>query len=124
MHSVGNNPPWKELPADIAGGVLSHTNPLTASRFSVVCKQWNQAVTSALESPDQRQAGFAFDMFSKMPKVAKNKIFGELHKILKPTLKHDYWKCAEDAFYGNNRQSATNSQKAKAIRNYLNKLSQ
>ena len=74
-----------------------------------------------LETFDLRKMVFAMDCFSKMPKGAKNKIFGELYKIIKSQLKHDYWGCAEDAFYGKNEQSATIAQKAQAIRNYVRK---
>jgi WD40 repeat protein len=76
-------------------------------------------IASALEGQDPMEADFAIDRFSKMPKAAKNKTFGELHKIIKPNLKRDYWGCAEDAFYEKKGQRATNAQRAEAIKNYL-----
>jgi WD40 repeat protein len=118
---------------DWVSSLVSKDLTLFSSSFDETIKIWDftaghaqifTEIANALEDQGQAPAKlFAINMFLKMPKAAKNKIFGELYKILKPTLKRNYWKCAEDAFYGHNGQSATNSQKAKAIRNYLNKLS-
>jgi WD40 repeat protein len=79
-------------------------------------------IASALEGQDQKKAEFAMDRFSKMPKAAKNKVFHELYKIITPQLKPGDQGCAEDAFYEKNGQSATNAQRAEAIKNYLSKL--
>jgi hypothetical protein len=68
------------------------------------------------------EASFAEGRFFNMPKAAKSKIFGELYKIIKPQLKHDYWRCAEDAFYERYGQHATDAQKELAIRNYTQQL--
>jgi WD40 repeat protein len=76
-------------------------------------------IAAALENKDQATVESATQRFLKMPEAARNKIYGELHKIIKPRLKHDYWRCGEDAFHGRNKQSATGAQKAQAIRNYL-----
>jgi hypothetical protein len=58
-----------------------------------------------------------------MPKVAKKKVFSELHKIIRTKLKRKYWGgCAGDAFYGEKGKSATNDERAEAIKNYLKKL--
>jgi hypothetical protein len=54
-----------------------------------------------------------------MPKSAKNEIYGELYKILKPHLTNDYWGCGEHAFHEHYGQYSTPVQKAQAIRNYL-----
>jgi hypothetical protein len=63
----------------------------------------------------------AMDRFSRMPKAARNKIYGELYKILKASnlIQNDYWGCAEHAFHDIQGQSSTFAQKAQAIRNYL-----
>jgi WD40 repeat protein len=79
-------------------------------------------IANAFEDQDQTEAECAMDRFSKMPFIAKNKIFNELFKIIKSELKPDDQRCAEDVFYGKNGQSATNAQRAEAIRNYLGKL--
>lgn len=63
----------------------------------------------------------AMDQFLKMPKAKRNKIYGELYKILKPLnlIQQDYRGCAEHAFHDQNGQSSTPAQKAQAIRNFL-----
>jgi WD40 repeat protein len=97
----------------------SDDNTIKIWDFTASHAQIFEEIANELESQDQKEAKFALERFSKMPKAAKNKIFGELYKIIKPKLKRDYWGCAEDAFYGKNGQSATGAQKAQAIRNYL-----
>jgi hypothetical protein len=64
---------------------------------------------------------YVIERFSKMPKSAKDKIYGELYKIIKPrlTLTNDYDGCAEHAFRDLYGQSSTHLEKAQAIRNYL-----
>jgi WD40 repeat protein len=80
-------------------------------------------IIHALQSEDEVEVECALDRFSKMPKVAKTKVFGEFSKIINPELEPgNSLKCAEDVFYERNGQSATNAQRAKAIENYLGKL--
>jgi WD40 repeat protein len=64
--------------------------------------------------------------FSRMPKVAKNAIYGELYKILNSLnpFPSDYLEGAEHAFHDVSGQSATRSQKAQAIRNYCENATQ
>jgi WD40 repeat protein len=63
----------------------------------------------------------ALSRFSRMPKAAKNAIYAELYKVLKPLdhFTNDYWGCAEHAFHGLHEQSSTLAQKVQAIRNYV-----
>ncbi len=74
-----------------------------------------------IESGASKNAYQAFLRFSRMPRTAKNKIYGELYTILKnlKLISNDYWGCGEDAFHGVRGQNSTTSQKAQAIRNYL-----
>ncbi len=84
------------------------------------------ALANQLESDDFEIFDQAMERFSRMPKRARNEIYGELYKILKrlnliPN-PNDYWGCGEHAFHGiihGTRQGSTSSQKAEAIRNYL-----
>jgi WD40 repeat protein len=87
--------------------------------FTVSHAQIFMEIARGLGHWNQKEITLAIERFSKMPKAAKNKIFTELYKIIKPKLKRDYWGCAEDAFYGRNGQNAKNDQKAKAIQNYV-----
>ncbi len=61
----------------------------------------------------------AMDRFSRMSQKEKNEIYGELYKIIKPSLSRDYFGCAEHAFLGTEGLSSTPQQKAQAIQNYL-----
>ena len=63
----------------------------------------------------------AIRRFLRMPKSAKDKIYGELYKIINPRLTkaNDYDGCAEHAFRDLYGQSSTSLEKAQAIRNYL-----
>jgi hypothetical protein len=54
-----------------------------------------------------------------MPKTAKDKIYGELYKMIELRLTDDYYGCAEHAFCNLYGQSSTPLEKAQAIRNYL-----
>ncbi len=74
-----------------------------------------------IESGASKNDYQAFLRFSRMPKRVKNKIYGELYTILKnlKLISNDYWGCGEDAFHGVRGQNSTTSQKAQAIRNYL-----
>jgi hypothetical protein len=67
----------------------------------------------------ENQIEHILERFSRMPKTAKNAIYGKLYEICKP-FANDYWGCAEDAFYDQNGQSSTPFQKAQAIIDYLN----
>ena len=105
----------------LKGGTLfSGSNDCTIKvwDFTAGHSQIFMEIASALESQNEKEATFAMERFSKMPKAAQAKVFGELHKILHPELS-DYSECAEDAFYGQNGQGATNAQRAQAIKNYL-----
>jgi WD40 repeat protein len=99
----------------------SYDNTIKIWDFAASHVEIFMEIADAFESQDQEEAEFALERFSKMPKAAKNKIFNELYKIIKPKLKRDYWRCAEHAFYEKNEQSATNAQRAEAIENYLKK---
>lgn len=68
----------------------------------------------------------ALERFQRMPKNARNKIYGELYNILKECslLKNDYFGCGEHAFHNQFGQYATSDQKMMAIRNYTQKASQ
>jgi WD40 repeat protein len=79
-------------------------------------------IADAFDGRGLREAEFAMDRFSKMPSAAKNKIFNELYEIIKPKLKPDDQRSAEDIFYGKIKQSAANFQRTEAIKNYLAKL--
>jgi WD40 repeat protein len=59
------------------------------------------------------------ERFLRMPKSAKDKIYGELYKIIEHRLTNNYWGCAEHAFHDQYEQSSTHLEKAEAIRNYL-----
>ena len=76
-----------------------------------------QELAKSLESENQIQ--HTIERFSRMPKTAKDAIYGKLYEICKP-FANDYWGCAEDAFYDQNGQSSTPFQKAQAITDYLN----
>ena len=65
------------------------------------------------------QQGEALARFVRMPKKAKNAIYAKLYEICKP-FANDYSEVAEHAFLSQNGQSATSTQRAQAIRNYLN----
>jgi WD40 repeat protein len=79
-------------------------------------------IAGVLEGQDQKEAKIAIDRFSKMPFVEKNKIFNELYEIITSELKPDDQGQGCAAFYEVNGQSATNAQRAEAIKNYLGKL--
>jgi WD40 repeat protein len=81
-------------------------------------------IVDALEGEDQAEAEFAIDRFSKMPKMARHKVFHEFCEIIKSELESDdnSWDSIKDAFYGRDGKSATNVQRAEAIKSYLKKL--
>ncbi len=62
---------------------------------------------------------YAVERFLRMPKTAKHVIYGKLYEVLKP-FANDYWGCGEDAFHNINGQSSPRTEKAQAIREYLN----
>jgi WD40 repeat protein len=68
---------------------------------------------------DPRTQLEATERFSRMPETAKNKVYGELHRLIKSRLANDYWGCAEHAFHNQHGQFSTPSEKAQAIYNYL-----
>jgi WD40 repeat protein len=78
-------------------------------------------IAGQLKDEDPSLTEQAIRRFLRMPKSAKNKIYGELYKIIKPRLTkaNDYYGCAEHAFHDQHGQSATSLEKAQAIRNYL-----
>ena len=48
------------------------------------------------------------DQLGSLPKEDKNLFFASLYKTLSPFPKgKDYFRCAEDAFYGKNKQTST-----------------
>ncbi len=63
----------------------------------------------------------AIGRFLRMPKSAKDKIYGELYKIINPRLTkaNDYDGCAKHAFCNEYGHSSTPLEKTLAIRNYL-----
>ena len=61
------------------------------------------------------------DQLGSMQKGDRNLFFATLHKTLSPFPKNkDYYKCAEDAFYGRNKLSCTPGQIAQTLRNCFN----
>ncbi len=73
-----------------------------------------------IEHPDQgRPTTEGIERFSRLPKSLRDKIYGELYRIIKSRLTKDYWGCSEHAFHDTHGQSATPLEKAQAIRNYL-----
>ncbi len=82
-----------------------------------------EALAGQLESNNSEISNQAMQRFSRMPKREKNKIYGELYKILKPfnLIPNDYCECGEHAFHEIMGQSSPSLEKAQAIRNYLQK---
>jgi WD40 repeat protein len=106
--------------ATLFSGSLDGT--ITIRDFAASHAQIFTEIASALEGQKRREAIVDINRFLKMPEAPKKEVFDELYKIIKPNLKHDYLRCAKDAFNGENEQSATNAQRAEAIKNYLSKL--
>ncbi len=76
-----------------------------------------QEIADSLEGETQDVAD-VLERFSRMPKTAKDAIYGKLYAICQP-FANEYSGCAEHAFYDQNRQSSTSVQRAQAIREYL-----
>jgi hypothetical protein len=100
----------------------SHDRTIKISDFAASHIEIFMEIASALEEGQGNEAELAMDRFSKMPFIAKNKIFNELFKIIKSELKPNNQKYVEAVFYGKIIQIATNAQKAEAIRSYVGKL--
>jgi hypothetical protein len=77
-----------------------------------------EEVANLLDSDSRKTIRQAMDRFSRMPKAARSKIYGELYKILKPLnlIRNDYLGCGEHAFHHLQGESSTPAQKAEAIR--------
>ena len=73
------------------------------------------------EIGDDRSVERAMELFSRMPKGAKDGVYGELFNIVRFT--RHYWGCAEHAFYNLCGQVSSLSQRAQAVSNYLKSLS-
>ncbi len=76
-----------------------------------------QNIADLFKSGGERNVADAMDLFARMPKIQREGVFGEIYRLVRCT--HDYWGCAEDAFYHRNGQSSAPYQKAQAIQNYL-----
>jgi WD40 repeat protein len=102
-------------------GASASDNSVKIWDFTASHAQIFEEIANALESQDQNETEviFALKHFSKMPEEAKNKIFAEFQKIVKPTSKRGYWKSAEHVFCGRSTLLATDAQRAQAIRKYL-----
>jgi WD40 repeat protein len=97
------------------------TNSINILNFDVSDEKLLQEITDAFREDFKynMKKRIATDRFSRMPQETKNKIYGKLYEIIKHRLINDYWGCAEHAFHDQYGQSASNSEKAKAIENYL-----
>ncbi len=80
-----------------------------------------QEIAEFFKSEDEELVADALQRFSRMPRAAKNAIYGKLYEICKPFV-NDYWGCAEHAFFDQQRQSSSPTQKAEAITKYLDDL--
>jgi WD40 repeat protein len=86
-------------------------------------------IARQFKSEDLLEVGFAIDRFSKMPKVAQNKVFHKLAELFDLRLKpkhrlkwaQDAFYGKQDAFYGKNGKGVTNAQRAQAIIQYYMK---
>jgi WD40 repeat protein len=102
------------------GKLISGSNEERTIRvwdFMANCNVVFEEIAGVFEDDDKH----ALRRFLTMPKSAKDKIYGELYKIIKPrlTLTDDYDGCAEHAFRDLYGQSSNHLEKAQAIRNYL-----
>ena len=84
-----------------------------ADAFKFYSENWDFAIAKT------KYVNELFRRFSLFPEHVKNAIYGELFVIVQPE-KH-YWGMGEDLFHDQNGQATLHSQKAKAIRNYLEK---
>jgi outer membrane protein assembly factor BamB len=100
---------------------------LFSASFDGTIKVWDftaddrtifQQIAHSFEDESQR-AVHALERFSRMGKTAKDAIYGKLYEILKP-FDNDYWGYGEHAFHHQHGQSSTRTEKAQAIREYLN----
>ncbi len=80
-----------------------------------------QQIAELLNSENQKEVGHALERFSRMPRAAKNAIYGKLREICKPFVNDDL-ACAEHAFHDQQGQSSSPTQKAEAITKYLDDL--
>ncbi len=80
-----------------------------------------QEIAELLKNENQHVVGHALERFSRMPRAAKNAIYGKLREICKPFVNDDL-ACAEHAFHDQQGQSSSPTQKAEAITKYLDEL--
>ncbi len=78
-------------------------------------------IVELLKRENPKWVSDALERFSRMPRAAKNAIYGKLYEICKPFV-NDYWGCAEQAFFDQQGQSSSPTQKAEAIGEYLDDL--
>ncbi len=78
-------------------------------------------IVELLKSKNPEGIDQALERFSRMPKTAKNAIYGKLYQLCNPFV-NDYGGCAEHAFHNQHGQSSSPAQKAKAIGEYLDDL--
>ena len=68
-------------------------------------------------SGDEESLQKAMGLFARMPKDLRESVYGELYLLI--NFKHDYWGCAEDAFFDRNNQHSSPRLKALAIHIFL-----
>jgi WD40 repeat protein len=96
----------------------SHDRTIKVWDFTANHHRVFQEIAQLFETGSLQAIEQAFERFSKMPKKAKNAIYGKLYEICKP-FEMDDPKCAKYAFYGIYSQRSTSAQKVQAIRDYL-----
>ncbi len=99
----------------------SYNGPIEIKDFTADHRMVFEEIAELLKNENRQMVGDALERFSRMPRTAKNAIYGKLYQICKP-FANDYWGCAEHAFYDQQRQSASPTQKAEAIGEYLDDL--
>ncbi len=110
---------WSVCSLTIFDGKLfsgSDDNTIKVWDFTADDRMIFQEIAYSLESESQGVAN-ALERFSRMPKMAKDAIYGKLYAIVQPG---EYPGCAEHSFHNQHGQSSTPAQKAQAIRAYLN----
>lgn len=112
---VENGDPYHERSAESVDALMGwKADPLITEKDIAFFRE----VADLLSRTTAYEVEEAMDRFSRMPKKAREAIYGKIYHILKP-FKNDYWGCGEDAFLNRNGQSSTPEQKAQAIEAYL-----
>jgi WD40 repeat protein len=113
---------WVRCLAFAQGKLISGSQDQTIKIWDFTADQRMvfQEIAELLKSENQ-VVGDALERFSRMPRTAKNGIYGKLYEICKPFV-NEYWGCAEQAFFDQQGQSSSPTQKAEAITKYLDDL--